>query len=167
MKKAFGFVVLSMTIILPVGCTVERPLTLVVYRYDPVDQHSTIVGDRDRVAALVWNRITSGEYEQALWDANAAIADIGNEAEPDKSLLAELNLQTGIASWKLNRRADAIACYSKAIDVMPDCWEAHFHRWITLEAVGDSEAAERDRARGMQLKPSVFSKRYSPDGGVI
>ena len=108
----------------------------------------------------------AGKMPEAERDLTAAINILRKNSAVHSKQLSEVYVQRGIVYWASKKVDQAIADYTKALQYDPDNWEALFHRWQAYRYVNDVRA-ERDRLRGMKIKPEVFEVEYSFDAGVI
>jgi tetratricopeptide (TPR) repeat protein len=67
----------------------------------------------------------------------------------------ELHSNRGAMLQMLNRYADALACYDKAIALKPDYATAHFNRGYTLNKMHRTEEALASYDRAIVLKPDL------------
>ncbi len=59
----------------------------------------------------------------------------------------------GILLARLQKRKEAIAAFSTAVEIVPEFAQAHFNLGCAFEAVGDLGQGERCFARALELKP--------------
>jgi tetratricopeptide (TPR) repeat protein len=163
------------------GCQsgLEHPESLNVFLYLPKDSEFVELVSRDaatpndnasefeQLEHAAVTAIRQGKFDAAVEKLDAAIASYESSSADDNSALAKIYARRGIANWYLREHQRAADDYSRAIDLDPDQWEFYFHRWMTYERLGESGKAAADRERGMQLRPEVFERNWSPDGGVI
>ncbi len=68
---------------------------------------------------------------------------------------------TGKRFAERNRQPEAMEQYRKAIDVMPDNWEAHFQLAGELDAANQLEAARNEFAAAARLNPGYSRARFN------
>ena len=61
----------------------------------------------------------------------------------------------------------AMGDLDQACKIAPENWSPLFHRWQLNLHIGNAERAAIDRKRGLELKPDVFLRDYSLEGGII
>jgi len=115
-----------------------------------------------------WQHAREGRYKEAVADLTEAIRLSGNGRDaPAEDRLARLYACRGAVHWTAEDYDAAIADYTQAIRSEPENWELYFHRWQAHRSAGNEKKAEADRQRGAELKPEVFGREYSAEGGLL
>jgi tetratricopeptide (TPR) repeat protein len=105
-------------------------------------------------AAVHYNRgrllVTRGEEARAC-SAFARAADLDGK---DPVIL----LQRGICRAKQGQLADAIQDFSECVRLKPDLAVAYYNRGLCYHKQGNGKLARADRARALELDPSITSR---------
>ena len=94
-----------------------------------------------------------------------------NEAPPveKEELTAQEWYERGYVFQESNNLDEAIRCYSKALDLMPDLLEAYNNRGVAHRRKGEIDEAIRNFDRAIQLKadyPDAFNNRANVRGDM-
>jgi tetratricopeptide (TPR) repeat protein len=125
-----------------------------------VDYSRAIERDRRLVEAYIGRGVSyfklRADDPRALADFNKALSSIQNTQAP--TCCARLFYIGGVFQTSGRRRTDALADFTKAVELDPDFGPAYANRYFLRSSSGEKTAAQGDMLRAMQLDSMLVAK---------
>lgn len=112
--------------------------------------------------AEAWSELATAQAMAGEYDAALKSFDRACELRPQDPTSKYYRLHyNGKRLAKLNRYAEAMEQYRKAIEVLPGNWEAHFEMGGELDAANQLDEAAKQFGQAAQLNPSYSRTRFN------
>jgi tetratricopeptide (TPR) repeat protein len=102
-------------------------------------------------AEAAWYNLGIAAYRLKLWEQAATAFQEAVVREPDR---AESHYQRGMSQYQLGRCTEALVSLQRTLELSPDKYQAYYYLAACHQALGQHEAAERNRQLYRQNNPN-------------